>query len=188
MSYLSELDYYCMILYLYTTYKEKYHVFRLMNQWTTGTTYPSSWYYMYYMYYECLMQPALCSNFNFQSRYVAIYMTTLWINYVKVLDHYKRVFDCEHPLITDKNTEILDCIPCVMVILLHSASQALISLTPQQAHSVKTSQTHWNRQSHNRTDGRYQVYFLPCVTVNNSGNNRQGLSAKGSGTVSKGNV
>ncbi len=35
--------------------------------------------------------------------------------------------NCKCPLITDKRREISDCIPCVMVLLLHSGSQALIS-------------------------------------------------------------
>ncbi len=41
--------------------------------------------------------------------------------------------DRECPVITDKHTEILVCIPWVMVILLHSVSQALISTTPWHA-------------------------------------------------------
>ena len=36
-------------------------------------------------------------------------------------------FVCECYLITDKHTESLVCIPCVMVLLLHSASRAQIS-------------------------------------------------------------
>ena len=67
---------------------------------------------------------------------------------LKAPDHCTRIFDHECPIITDKLTEILDCIPNFMVILLHSASQALISTILQQAHSVPTmdlSQTQMDR-------------------------------------------
>ena len=48
---------------------------------------------------------------------------------LKALDGCAKVFDRERPLITDKHTEIFDCIPCVMVLLVHSASRAQILTT-----------------------------------------------------------
>ncbi len=53
--------------------------------------------------------------------------------------------DRERFLITDyKHREILDCIPCVMVLL---------------------ERKHTNGQTDGRTDGRYQTYYLPCFAV-----------------------
>ncbi len=65
----------------------------------------------------------------------------------------RAAFDRECFLIVGKHTEILDCIPCVMVFLLHSASRAQISTAT------------W--QTHKRTDGRYQTYYLPGFAVDN---------------------
>ena len=63
-------------------------------------------------------------------------------------------FDSERFLITDKHTDILGCIPCVMVIFhvlwcFCCTRQA----KPKYAMSLK------------RTDGRYQTYYLPCFAV-----------------------
>ena len=52
-------------------------------------------------------------------------------------------FDRKRFLITDKHTEILDCIPCIMVI------------------SHKQS----SKQTNTQTDGRYQTYYLPSFAV-----------------------
>ncbi len=53
-------------------------------------------------------------------------------------------FDCKGFLITHKHTEILGCIPCVMVIF----------LSTRQAEPIYVSQT-W-------MDGHYQMYYLPA--------------------------
>ena len=55
----------------------------------------------------------------------------------------RTALDHKSFLITDKHTEILDCIPCVMVIFLT------------------------NGRTDGRTDGRYQTYYLPCFAVDN---------------------
>ena len=62
------------------------------------------------------------------------------------------------PLITDKDTAILDFIPCVMVILLHSGSRAVISTTLGRC-------TQMDRWKDGRTDRRYETYYLPCFAV-----------------------
>ncbi len=48
-------------------------------------------------------------------------------NTIKSPRPLRAAFDRERFLITDKHREILDCIPCVMVLLMHSASRAQIS-------------------------------------------------------------
>ena len=56
----------------------------------------------------------------------------LTLNIIKRNRPLREALDRERPLITDKHTEILDCIPCVMMVLLHSASRAQRSTTPRQ--------------------------------------------------------
>ena len=68
----------------------------------------------------------------------------------------------EHYLIMDKHTEILVCIPCVMVLLLHSASRAQISTA-----TCQTVQKLERKQTNGQTDGRYQTYYLPGFAVDN---------------------
>ncbi len=58
--------------------------------------------------------------------------------------------DSELPLITDKHTEIVDYIPCVMVLLLHSANRALIPTIPRHRHSVKCTKT--NKETDGQMD------------------------------------
>ena len=49
----------------------------------------------------------------------------------------------DRSLITDKHTEILVCIPCVMGLLLHSASQAQISTTTHQTFDLDLGLWPW---------------------------------------------
>ncbi len=60
----------------------------------------------------------------------------------------------EHPWLLT-NTEILNCIPCVMVILPHLASQALISTNAPHKGILGRTDRH--------TDGHHQTYYLPAV-------------------------
>ena len=85
-------------------------------------------------------------------------------------DHLQLIIKTRRPmceadrkclLITDNHTEILDCIPCVMVFLLHSTRQALILTTPQQAHSVKCTNT--STRTNKQMDEREQTYYLPAT-------------------------
>ncbi len=55
---------------------------------------------------------------------------------LKALDCCAKSFDREHPLITDKHTEIFDCIPYVMVLFLR--------------HTVQTGEC---KQTNGRMDG-----------------------------------
>ena len=80
----------------------------------------------------------------------------IWINKwieLKVLDRCAQLFDRERFLIMNKHTEILDCIPCVMVLLIHSASRAQISTATCQTLECP------------QTDRRHQTYYLPCFAV-----------------------
>ncbi len=99
--------------------------------------------------------------------------------YLKVLDHCARVLIANtHWLLTNK-TEILDCISCVVVILLHLASRALILTTLQQAHSVKSTswqkikvkwfkqESTYNTQTGQQTDTTINVFYLPYFAVDN---------------------
>ena len=72
---------------------------------------------------------------------------------LKAPDRCVQLFDRERFLITDKQTEILGCILCVMVIFL-STWQA--EPTPRHAYSVKCRQTNkqTNKQTDKWTDGR----------------------------------
>ncbi len=61
------------------------------------------------------------------------------------------------------NTQISDCLPCAIVILMQSVSQALISTTPQQSRC----KIHAENQGH-RSNGSNRTNVLsPCDTVSN---------------------
>ncbi len=68
-------------------------------------------------------------------------------------DRCTQLVDREHSLITDKHTEVLDCISCVLVFFL-STWHAEPIYRPL-------------RSMHKRTDGRYQTYYLPGFAVDN---------------------
>ena len=57
----------------------------------------------------------------------------------------RDALDRECPLITNKLAEILDCIPCVMVLLLHSASRTQISTTMHQTFDLDLDLWPWPR-------------------------------------------
>ncbi len=78
------------------------------------------------------------------------YAVSLRLGYLNLPNKYLNVincceaFDCECPLITDKHTEMLDCIPCVK----------------------QFKQESTNRHTEKLTDGCYQTYYLSCFAVN----------------------
>ncbi len=72
---------------------------------------------------------------------------------LKAPDRCAQLFDREHFLITDKHTEVLDCISCV------------IKVIGQTVQMLERPQT--DGQTDGRTDRRYQTYYLPCFAVDN---------------------
>ncbi len=77
----------------------------------------------------------------------------------------RAALDCERFLITDKHTEILDCIPCVMVIF-PSTRQADHRSNGSGVRALTDGRT--DGQTDGQTDRRYQTYYLPCFAVDNN--------------------
>ncbi len=84
------------------------------------------------------------------TRVVKIVYSTKIITNLQLKAPDRAAFVRVHYLITDKHTEILVCIPSVMVLLLHSASRAQISRS--QVKRFRSQSV--NKQTDGRTDGR----------------------------------